>query len=194
MGYSQKKKELRKKPYKNSPFAGFHLLWVQKRPVISFVLGFIVLMVVFYVFWLSDFCQNKILPQFLSVNTQLSGFILNLFGQKTHASGDVLFSSSFSVRIARGCDGLEAMALFASTLLAFPARWNYKLVGFFSGIAVLFILNVVRIISLFLTGVYFPKVFEFMHVEVWQVLFILFAIGLWIFWVKWARKGESHAA
>ena len=26
------------------------------------------------------------------------------------------------------------------------------------------------------------------------ILFILVAIGLWIFWIRWTRKGESHAA
>jgi len=69
-----------------------------------------------------------------------------------------------------------------------------KLVGFFIGIAVLFTFNILRVVSLFFTGVYFPKAFDFMHVEVWQVLFILFAIGLWIFWIKWTRKGEQRAA
>lgn len=55
----------------------------------------------------------------------------------------------------------------------------------------LFALNVGRIVSLFLTGIYFPKAFNVMHVEVWQVLFIIFAIGLWIFWIKWTKKRSS---
>ena len=194
MGYSQEKKELRKKKNKKSPFAEIRLRWLQKRPVIFFVLGFLVLMVLFYVFWLSGLCQNHIQPQIVSINARLSSFILNLFGMGTIAIKETISSSSFSVSIARGCDAMEAMALFASALLTFPAGWNYKLAGFIAGITVLFFLNIGRIISLFLTGIYFPKAFEFMHVEVWQVLFILFAIGVWIFWIKWTRKGESHAA
>ena len=194
MGYSQIKKENKKKQIHNSPITGLREQWLDKRPVIFFVLGFMGLMIFFNIFWLSEFGQQKIQPAFISLNASLSGFILNLLGQKTITSGDLITSSCFSVRIARGCDGVEAMILFSSTLLAFPAKWNYKLAGFLAGMAVLFALNIVRIVSLFFTGIYFPRIFEFMHVEFWQVLFILIAIGLWIFWIRWARKGESHVS
>jgi len=194
MGYSRKKKELRKKQHKTSPFTGIRKQWGQKRPVIYFVLGFSVLIVLFYLVWTSDFYINQIQPHILVAYNGISSSILNLFGMETQTSGSVLFSSSFSIDIKRGCDGLEAMALFASTLLVFPAKWRSKLIGFFSGIAILFILNIVRIVSLFITGIYYPKAFEFMHVEFWQALFIFFAIALLIFWIRWSRKMESHVA
>lgn len=194
MGYSPQKKALKKKQSTPSLFSGVRTGWLQKWPVLIFVLGFAVLMILFYAFWLSDYCQNNIQPNIVSVNARFSSFILNLFGMETTAVKERISSSSFSVSIARGCDAIEAMALFALALLAFPARWNYKVIGFFVGIAILFSLNIVRIVSLFLTGIYFPKAFEIMHVEVWQVLFILLAIGLWIFWIKWTRKGSAHAS
>ena len=117
---------------------------------------------------------------------------LNLFGMGTTASGGMISSPRFSVNIARGCDAIEAMALFAIALLTFPARWIYKLTGLLTGIALLFSLNILRIVSLFLTGIWFPSAFEMMHVEVWQVVFIVFAIALWIFWIRWSRKEETH--
>jgi exosortase H (IPTLxxWG-CTERM-specific) len=193
MGKVKNTKKSKKSQVAPSPFAGLRENWRQKLPVIFFVLGFAVLMVLFYIFWLSDFGQNVFQPIVVSVNATVSGWILNIFGMGTTAIGSTLSSKEFSVSIARGCDAIEAMALFASALLSFPAKWKPKLIGFFAGIALLFILNLGRIISLFLTGVYFPKAFEIMHVEVWQVLFILFAIGLWIFWIKWTRKGVPRA-
>jgi exosortase H (IPTLxxWG-CTERM-specific) len=194
MGYSPSKKA-RKNKQSRLPFSsGIRSGWLQKWPVIVFVIGFAVLMILFYVFWLSDYCQNNIQPSIVSVNARLSSFFLNIFGIKTTAVKENISSSSFSVSIAKGCDAMEAMALFASALLAFPAKWKYKLIGFFAGIALLFMLNIARIISLFLTGLYFPKAFEIMHVEVWQVLFILFAVGLWIFWIRWTKKDISHVA
>lgn len=166
--------------------------WSQKWPVILFVTGFAVLMILFYLFWLSDFSQEKVQPVIVSVNARVSGFILNLFGMGTTASGGMISSPRFSVNIARGCDAIEAMALFAIALLTFPARWKYKLTGLLTGIALLFSLNILRIVSLFLTGIWFPSAFEMMHVEVWQVVFIVFAIALWIFWIRWSRKEETH--
>jgi exosortase H (IPTLxxWG-CTERM-specific) len=194
MGYSPNKKSLKKKPQGPSFLSKIRSGWLQKWPVLFFVLGFAVLMILFYIFWLSDFYLNHVQPNIVSVNATVSSFILNLFGMHTVAVKENITSSAFSVCIANGCDAVEAMALFSSALLSFPAKWKYKLVGFFVGIAVMMSLNIIRIVSLFFTGIYFPKAFELMHVEVWQVLFILIAIGLWIFWIKWTRKETPHAA
>ncbi len=192
MGYSPKKKALKNKQQAPSPFEGVRSNLRQKLPVILFVFGFATLMILFYIIWLSEYSQTNIQPHIVSANAKISSFILNIFGMETTASKENITSSRFSVGIARGCDAMEAMALFAAALLSFPAKWKYKLIGFFSGIALLFSLNILRVVSLFLTGVYFPKAFEIMHVEVWQVVFIIFALGLWIFWIKLTRKEISN--
>jgi len=194
MGYSQQKKALKKKKQTGPAFLSeIRSGMSQKLPIIFFALGFAVLMILFYIAWLSDYTQNNIQVHIVSLNARLSSFILNLFGLKTTAVQEVISNASFSVGIAKGCDAIEAMALFAAALLSFPARWTHKLIGFFTGIAILFVLNIGRVVSLFIIGIYYPKAFEIMHVEVWQVLFIIFAIGLWIFWLKWTRKGVAHA-
>jgi exosortase H (IPTLxxWG-CTERM-specific) len=193
MGQSQKKRKQKARPAAPSLISKLRTRWIQKWPVLVFVLGFAVLMMLFYAFWLSDTYRDTVQPKIVLVNAVISSFILNLFGMHTIAVKENITSPAFSVCIANGCDAVEAMALFASALLSFPARWKYKLAGFFAGIVVLATLNIIRIISLFLTGIYYPKAFELMHVEVWQVLFILFAIGLWIFWIKWTRKEAPHA-
>jgi exosortase H (IPTLxxWG-CTERM-specific) len=184
----------RKKQAEVKPTAGKIIRdgWSQKLPVLLFVTGFAVLMILFYLFWLSDFSQEKVQPVIVSVNARVSGFILNLFGMGTTSSGGMISSPRFSVSIARGCDAIEAMALFATALITFPARWKYKLTGLLTGIALLFSLNILRIVSLFLTGIWFPSAFEMMHVEVWQVVFIVFAIALWIFWIRWARTEKTR--
>jgi exosortase/archaeosortase family protein len=190
MGKIQKKKS---KNQPSDPRPSFldrmRTRWGQKWPVIVFVLGFAVLMALFYIFKFSDFYEEVIHPFIVSGNAVISSFILNIFGMKTVAIAENINSAKFSVCIASGCDAVEAMALFGTALLAFPAKWKFKLIGFFAGVAILFILNIIRIVTLFLTGIYFPKAFELMHVEVWQAVFILIAVGLWIFWIKWTRKG-----
>lgn len=86
------------------------------------------------------------------------------------------------------------MALYISALLSFPAGWKYKFAGFFGGIAILFTLNIVRIVSLFLTRVYFPIFFEIMHVDVWQAGFVIFAISLLACWLIWVIKRDYNVA
>lgn len=194
MGYSPKKKALKNKQPKPDRFAGFRVYMKQKWPVLFFVLGFAVLMILFYAVMLSDFFQQNLQPGIMGVYSGISSAILNLFGMNTVANKENISSAVYTISIARGCDALEAIALFSSALLAFPAKWKYKIIGFCLGVAALFILNIVRIVSLFLIGKYYPKAFEFMHVEVWQAIFIIFAIGLWIFWIKGTKKEKPHAA
>ncbi len=158
--------------------------WAQLKPVAWFVGVFVMVLLVFYVFWLSKFADTRVQPAIASLNAGISGFFLNLFGQGTTASGDIISSAAFSTSVRRGCDAVEAMALFIAAVLAFPARAKHKGFGVIAGILVLFALNIIRIMSLFLTGVYFPSAFELMHVEVWQILFIFFAIGLFFIWLK----------
>ncbi|HNW75088.1 MAG TPA: archaeosortase/exosortase family protein, partial [Bacteroidales bacterium] len=180
MGYTPQKKALKKQKTASSPLDGVKSGWEQKKPVVFFVLGFVVLMILFYIFWLSDFAQEGLQKSIVHINAKLASTFLNIFGMQTKAVNEILSSPAYSISIARGCDAIEAMALFASALLAFPSGWIRKIAGLLIGLLILFSLNILRIVSLFLTGIHYPKAFEFMHVEFWQVAFILFAVGLWI--------------
>jgi hypothetical protein len=44
--------------------------------------------------------------------------------------------------------------------------------------------SIVRVVALFLTGVYFPGIFESSHTVIWQTMVILFGVLLWIFWAN----------
>jgi exosortase/archaeosortase family protein len=119
---------------------------------------------------------------------KLSSRLLNLMGQQATVFGDTISSSQFSIGIKMGCDAVEPMALFAAGILAFPALFRKKLVGLLAGLFVIFVLNIVRIATLFLVGIKYPDLFEVMHFEVWQAIFIVVAIGLWFIWLSWAVR------
>jgi exosortase/archaeosortase family protein len=194
MVYSEKKKQKQKKQLTSSISDSIRILWSQKRPVLFFVLGFTFLMVVFFVFINSVFFTTHINPQILSANAWVSSKILNLFVLHTMVSGETIYSKAYSITVARGCDAVEGIALFSAALLTFPAKWKSKLIGLLTGTIFLLLLNLVRIISLFLTGLYFPKAFPLMHEDIWQGLFIFCVIGVMIFWIRWAGKGNDHVA
>ena len=59
---------------------------------------------------------------------------------------------------------------------------------------ILLLINLVRLVSLFFIGVYWPKALDVMHEDVWQAAFIVLAIVLWAIWVQWAtRPGTGRA-
>jgi len=84
-----------------------------------------------------------------------------------------------------GCDALEPSALFIAAVLAFPAPVLLKIAGILIGTFCLLFLNLVRIVSLFLIGVYYPDVFDVLHLDIWQILFILLTLVFFLIWLQW---------
>jgi len=189
-GQSQRGKKLAKRREESvtkSP-AG---LSSHKYLVLKFLLIFGVLLAMFYVFvGFSSFYNRRFVPWHHHLIAKVSGDVLAVFGQDIRVKGASIFSPRFSVNIIRGCDAVEAIALYVCAVLAFPLPFLKKIPGMIAGILLLLILNLVRIVSLFLIGVYSPRIFALMHIDVWQALFIFFDVLLWILWLLWATRNQ----
>jgi exosortase H (IPTLxxWG-CTERM-specific) len=159
--------------------------------VLGFVLLFAALMGVFYAVTFVPFINETIIPWYMRFNAQASAVICNIFGEGASAQGTSLSSSRFSVDIRHGCDAIEPSALFIAAVLAFPAPWRSKLPGILIGTLVLAVINLVRIVTLFYTGIYYPRAFEAMHVDVWQPIFIVLSLTFWVMWAWWATKERA---
>ena len=151
-----------------------------------YVLSFGTLMIMFYGLWVTDFFDRNILNPVLAMNATLASQILNLFGSDTTVVDGTIMSQQFSISVKRGCDAVEAIALFTTSVIVFPISFNRKLPGILIGTFVLMTANLIRIISLFLIGLYYPDAFELMHGNVWQVIIVLLVIVLWSLWIQWA--------
>jgi exosortase H (IPTLxxWG-CTERM-specific) len=185
------KKQLKRKAKKPSGEPFSLKQWFAERTVLSFVLVFALFGAIFYGLMLTSFYQTRLFPAIVHLNALISGGFLNLVGEGVRVDGPNITSSRFSLSIANGCDAMEPIVFFTAVVLAFPSKWLEKGIGILAGVATLFLINQIRIISLFYIGIYFPKAFHVMHVDVWQVLFILFAIIFWISWIRWSMKREK---
>ncbi len=157
-----------------------------KRPIMTFVVLFALLFGVFQGVMAIPWVKDTFFLGNLRLNARVSGAILGLFEESLAVSGTSIHSPRWSIQIARGCDAIDPVALFACALLAFPGAWSRKLPGLVVGTAALMALNQVRIITLFYVGIYFPRAFHIMHVDVWQAVFIFVALLFWVLWALWA--------
>jgi exosortase H (IPTLxxWG-CTERM-specific) len=130
--------------------------------------------------WVND----HVIEPFTGGVARASGAALDLLGQDIQRQGTILRSRLFAVNIKNGCNGVEAMLIFLSAVLAFPAPWRARLTGLVLGIVAIQLLNLVRVVALFLTGAYFPDFFDTSHTVIWQTVVILFSVVLWIFWAS----------
>ena len=160
--------------------------WEERKEVFKFLFSFLGLVLLLFTLSATDLF-DAIRQPLTHVYTWISGALLNIFGFKTTASGDLLSSARFAINVEKGCDGVAPMILYWATIAVFPMKWMYKWQGLLYGTIFLFALNLIRIISLFLAGIYARSIFDFLHVDVWQILFIAFTIFVWVYWYRWAH-------
>ena len=121
---------------------------------------------------------------FTSLVAKASGWALDFIGQDIVMRGTQIHSPRFAVDVQNGCNGLETVLIFVSAVLAFPASWKARAAGLALGLVAIQFVNLIRVVALFLTGVYFPAFFDSSHTVVWQSIVILFGVLLWMFWAN----------
>jgi len=168
----------------SGPAAPQGSFYQRNRREVIFLVLFLVLLAVGFTLISLNWVNDHVIEPFTAGIADLSGATLNLLGQDVTMRGTEIHSAKFGVNIKNGCNGVEAMLIFLAAVLAFPARWKSKLAGLGIGFLAIQLVNLVRVVALFLTGSYFPKVFDASHTVVWQTIVILFAVLLWIFWAN----------
>ena len=114
----------------------------------------------------------------------VSAWLIHLFGGAVIQQGGILSTPTqdFAILILNGCDGLNVVILLWSAIIAYPAKWKWRLVGLVGGLAAIQGFNLLRLISLLYLGQYNESLFDFAHLHLWETLIILDAIvvfGLW---------------
>ena len=147
-----------------------------------FLVKFFGILIAAYLFIAWNPINDHLIVPFTSAVAHLGGLLLNVIGQGVSVAGTVISSSRFAVNINNGCNGVEAMLILLASIAAFPAPWKARLSGLAIGAVAVQALNEVRIVTLYLLGVYSPKLFDLFHTAVWQIVIILAAIGFFLYW------------
>ena len=170
-------------------------LWRQHRREITFLVLFLVVLGGSFALISVNWVNDNVIEPFTAQVARASGAGLNLLGQQVTLEGTIIQGKRFAVNIRNGCNGVEAMLIYLAAVLAFPASWRARLLGLGLGVVAIQLVNLVRVIALYLTGVYFPKIFDASHTVIWQSIVILFGVLLWILWAnRWAAPPLAPAA
>ncbi|MBX7255278.1 MAG: archaeosortase/exosortase family protein [Candidatus Hydrogenedentes bacterium] len=96
----------------------------------------------------------------------------------------------FRFNVVPDCGALSSMAIFLAAMLAFPTHMWKRLVGLLIGIPILYAVNIVRLSCLAVIGAYTDagELFTFAHEYVWQGIYILFVVTVWLLWVEFLVK------
>lgn len=182
-----------KQPLKNYRLVRF----LSRGDPIAFCVRAIALLIIFPALSLTSVFKNYVEAPHVTLDAWLTWACVRLLGYEATRTGpfiqysgrDAVKTSNFAVEVIAGCTGQFTMMILAAMILAFPSRWKTKLLGMVAGIALIFVLNLFRLVTLFLIGNHYPQLFEEAHLFVWQTITICVALIFWYAWARHALRG-----
>lgn len=148
---------------------------------------------IFYGITAMSWFREGLFPWYLRLNAKISAWILTLFGENAQASNFLVYTNKFQLEIRKGCDAIEPSALLVAAVLVSPATTRQKAKVLLIGVPILLVINLVRIISLYYTGVHYPDAFEMVHVDIWQPGFVALTLIVWALWAVGVMSAANKA-
>lgn len=149
------------------------------KKLIKFIAIFISIIALYY--FIISIVKDNFFIYYLNFTAKLSSLLLNIFRIHTNIDGSLIYSADTSVLISYGCEATEPIIIFLAGLIAIPLKFRNKILPGIITIFLLYILNLFRIVALFLIQKNYPNQFDNFHIIYFPILFILFAlVGLYL--------------
>ncbi len=97
------------------------------------------------------------------------------------------------LNILNGCEGVEALFLLAAAFLVAPISWRSRAIGFLIGTAVLFVVNQVRILTLFYSYRADAALFDTLHGTVTPIAVIVLVCCYFYAWLAYSGRAVAAA-
>ena len=137
--------------------------------------------------------QQQVILPFTGSLAHVAVWIMQLWDHNVVAQANSMRQglNGPGIEIVAGCNGVEAVLILISAVIAFPAPWKHKLLGIGIGFVAIQALNLVRIISLYYLLLWNRVWFDWFHLYLWQALIILDALIFWLVWLRWLPRPEA---
>ena len=132
--------------------------------------------------------QDAVVEPFTRAIAWIAYKVMRAFGSEAWIHGVAVGVSTFGVQIRNNCNAIYEMGLYSAAVLAYPASARSRTMGILFGVVVLYVVNLIRVLSLIYIGYLMPGSFEAAHVYVWQVLFLVVVGALWFSWIGRVRR------
>jgi exosortase family protein XrtM len=99
------------------------------------------------------------------------------------AQGARLTAPGGGLQILGGCEGTDVALLLCSALLVAHLPWRQRLLGLALGLALVFVLNQLRVLALFHAFRRDRQAFELLHGSVLPLLMVIAAATFYLYWM-----------
>jgi exosortase H (IPTLxxWG-CTERM-specific) len=155
----------------------------QRGELVKFVAWFLVILAGSSLLMELPWVQLHLFQPHLRHVARWSAALLRLCTVDCTAQDAAIINTRFTIRIVKGCDSIYPTLLLCSAMFGYPSSWMRKIAGGVAGAVILYLLNIVRIGTLFAVGMFAPRAFEVVHLYVWQALFIVITLCMWLLWI-----------
>lgn len=104
---------------------------------------------------------------------------------KEELSFKLFTNDHYVARIVEGCNSISVILLFWSFIIAFAGAWKKTLLFGLIGGALIYVLNIFRIVFIAVALDKYPQHSQFLHQILFPAIIYGFTFLLWIIWVKY---------
>jgi exosortase H (IPTLxxWG-CTERM-specific) len=101
--------------------------------------------------------------------------------------------ASFSLQVVDSCNALDFTWLLYAAILAYPCGWRDKLIAILLGFISVQLINIIRLISLFQIGIWYPQYFDLIHEYFWPLVLSLYVITWFLLWLWWLQRADNFS-
>jgi len=159
-----------------------------KNPTLKSALVFLVLLIVICLILYPAAVKENVINQFVVMICSQAACLIKLLGLEVYSRDTSIMGAGFSVDVKNGCNAIYEISLFICAVAAYPSGLKYKLSGVAVGSLIIYVFNLLRVVVLFLTGLYHRELFKMVHDHVSQSLFIFLVVVLWLLWASKTEK------
>jgi exosortase family protein XrtF len=170
---------------------------MQKKLIIfvSKFVGIYLLSNLLYLLWI-NYLDNHIdvISEWVALVSQkvifMIGYDVTLVYSDLHPRILFYYNNVNYITVSEGCNGVSVMITFLASILSFKGAIKLKILFLSIGLLGVFLLNVMRVSSLFYVALNHRQWFSFLHEYAFTALIYTLVFLLFIFWVN--KHGASN--
>lgn len=167
---------------------------VKSRLPFRFILLFMIYFGVFYLMINLSWIKANLIIPLAGCIAWLSGWLISQMDFDVMVSGQMInHFDELTLEVTEKCTGIYQMGFLSAGILSTQAGTILKLKAIFIGTFILSVCNMIRIVSIFVIGIYRPALSIFIHDIIWEAILILLLISIFIVWyLKYVNVPSSH--
>jgi exosortase H (IPTLxxWG-CTERM-specific) len=162
--------------------------------MVRFVLLFLACLVAGIVLLDVSWVRTWLVEPWTRFNAAAAAACANAIGIDANVEGTTIRFGATELQVVGGCNGVHAVLILLSSILAFPGSFTRKLAGIGAGTPIVLGCNILRLVSLIVVARHWPDALELFHIYIWQTLIVLIALALFLVWGTYFANGRRSDA